>query len=37
LWRNQLARVKERAEAKVKESESEQKQGGNHGRNGSKS
>ncbi|MGC2331193.1 MAG: metalloregulator ArsR/SmtB family transcription factor [Candidatus Acidiferrales bacterium] len=37
LWRNQLARVKERAEAKVKGSQSEQKQGGNHGRNGDKS
>jgi len=37
LWRNQLARVKERAEAKVKESESKHKEGGNHDRNGNKS
>ncbi|MGA8873511.1 MAG: metalloregulator ArsR/SmtB family transcription factor [Candidatus Acidiferrales bacterium] len=40
LWRHQLQQVKERAEAKVKESESkhkEHKEGGNHDRNGNKS
>jgi DNA-binding transcriptional ArsR family regulator len=37
FWRHQLRQVKERAETKVKENESDQKQGENHDRNGSTS